>query len=186
MARRGLFQAAATCALLVAIPANADDANRKLTPREVARAEQLAYLAARRENEEAAAKPIARLQAVREKLAGATQLVEREDWNELRNTIQLTGPSLSALIKEGGYDKKTELPPLLTKLRAGLLKVDKFAYQQQVSNLPGMPSPYCAPGVVPREGKGACILRESVDTAPLNAAIKEAVANFDAILKACA
>lgn len=139
---------------------------------------------ARAEEEKVAALPINQLKASRAKLSTASDLIDSAQWTELRDVIQATtGPKLSELLKEGSF-VNPEARSLTTKVRKDLFSVDKYAYSKQ--NFPGSDvfAGYCAEGVVPRES-GGCKVKPVYDPAPLQAAVKDALADFDALIKVC-
>ncbi len=74
---------------------------------------------------------------------------------------------------------------LVAKMRKLLFEVETVAYSQQ--KFPGSDAfgGYCAEGVVPRDDKGGCKQKPTVDRAPLIANINGAVAVFDELIKVC-
>jgi hypothetical protein len=182
--RRGLMQATVGISVLTLPRAPAEARPTELANTFLSKEELYAAAKARSEEEKVASLPINQLKASRTKLSMASELIDSGSWTELRDVIQATtGPKLSELLKDGGFvspDART----LTIKLRKDLFNVDKFAYSQQ--SFPGSDvfAGYCAEGVVPRE-KGGCKVKPVYDKAPLNAAVNDALADFDALIKAC-
>jgi len=158
------------------------------TSREKIKADMYAKVKVREEADRLAAMPINKLKALRATLVTAPELLESEDFGELRETIGLSGLGLSKLLKTSGFSSAATQKSLelVVQLRKDLLVADQYAYTAQMSNLPtGALSGYCAPGVVPRDGPGSCKPVPTADKAPALASLKAGLATFDEIIKAC-
>lgn len=180
----GVTIARALSALAVTGVPSAHAKPSELATAGLSKEELYAKAKARSEAEKVAALPINRIKSARTELATAPDLIASGEWTTLRDLIQSsTGPPLVKTLDEGKF-KAREVRVLTSKLRKQLLVVDAAAYSQQ--SFPGADvfAGYCSPGVVPRE-EGGCKVKPSMDTVPLLASIKDALATFDELISVC-